>query len=113
MTRRPDLTHAAPADAVEQLEQRAIDELSVDPAQLVEEFGPHLPVPLFGPVGDAAREAALSAAAEAGEALAEDYTPTEPFVREAQEKRLRQAERAMNQLGRVNPLALEERNNFV
>ncbi|WP_062202926.1 chromosome segregation protein SMC [Demequina salsinemoris] len=93
---------------LEQLEQRAIDELGVDPAQLVEEFGPHLPVPLFGPVGDAAREAALAAAAEAGEDLDQDFTPTEPFVREAQEKRLRQAERAMNQLGRVNPLALEE-----
>ncbi|WP_084127261.1 chromosome segregation protein SMC [Demequina sp. NBRC 110054] len=93
---------------LEQLEQRAIDELGVDPSQLVEEFGPHLPVPMFGPVGDAARDAAIAAAAESGEELPEDFTPTEPFVREVQEKRLRQAERAMNQLGRVNPLALEE-----
>src|SRR5690606_21688667 len=33
---------------------------------------------------------------------------TVPFVREEQEKRLRRAERALSQLGRVNPLALEE-----
>jgi chromosome segregation protein len=31
-----------------------------------------------------------------------------PFVREEQERRLRTAERALAQLGRVNPLALEE-----
>jgi chromosome segregation protein len=31
-----------------------------------------------------------------------------PYVREVQEKRLRKAERALNALGRVNPLALEE-----
>ena len=30
------------------------------------------------------------------------------FVRDVQEKRLRSAERKLNQLGRVNPLALEE-----
>ncbi|MDN4473536.1 chromosome segregation protein SMC [Demequina zhanjiangensis] len=93
---------------LEQLEQRAVDELSVDPAQLVEEFGPHLPVPILGAAGDEAREKAAQAAEEAGEALPEDFAPTEPFVREVQEKRLRQAERAMGQLGRVNPLALEE-----
>jgi len=34
--------------------------------------------------------------------------PTEPYVRERQEKRLRTAERSMKQLGQVNPLALEE-----
>ena len=31
-----------------------------------------------------------------------------PFVRDVQEKRLRQAERKLNALGRINPLALEE-----
>ncbi|MFN3867287.1 MAG: chromosome segregation protein SMC, partial [Demequina sp.] len=76
---------------LEQLEQRAVDELGVDPAKLVEEYGPHLPVPVAG--------------AEQGE----DGEPrTQPYVREAQEKRLRTAERAMKQLGQVNPLALEE-----
>ncbi|MDE0573438.1 chromosome segregation protein SMC [Demequina sp. B12] len=75
----------------EQLEQRSVDDLSMDPAQLVEEFGPHLPVPIID-----------------GEPNDDGELPTEPYVRERQEKRLRAAERAMNQLGRVNPLALEE-----
>ena len=71
---------------LQQLRERAVDDLGVDPEQLVKEFGPHLPVPV---VGGAEGE-------------------TQPFVREQQEKRLRTAERAMSQLGRVNPLALEE-----
>jgi chromosome segregation protein len=75
---------------LEQLQQRAIDDLGVDPDQLVAEFGPHLPVPVVG-------------ASTEGETAQE-----QPFVREQQEKRLRAAERAMAQLGRVNPLALEE-----
>jgi len=76
---------------LEQLEQRAIDELGVDPTQLVTEHGPHIPVPV-----------------RAADAVDGDEPQSQPYVREQQEKRLRQAERAMNQLGRVNPLALEE-----
>ncbi|WNM23452.1 chromosome segregation protein SMC [Demequina capsici] len=105
---RDEVARAQMRVRLEQMEQRAIDELSVDPAQLVEEFGPHLPVPVLGEAGEAAREKAAVVAAERGEELPEDFAPTEPFVREVQEKRLRQAERAMGQLGRVNPLALEE-----
>ncbi|WP_174435787.1 chromosome segregation protein SMC [Demequina globuliformis] len=75
----------------EQLEQRAVDDLSMDPGQLVEEYGPHLPVPVLD-----------------GEPDEDGNAPTEPYVRERQEKRLRSAERAMSQLGKVNPLALEE-----
>lgn len=70
---------------LEQFQQRAIDELGMDPQVLVSEFGPHLPLPPEG-------EADLPS----------------PYVREEQERRLRRAERALMQLGRVNPLALEE-----
>ncbi|MEX0913897.1 MAG: AAA family ATPase, partial [Demequina sp.] len=77
---------------LEQMEQRAVDELGLDPDQLVEEYGPHLPVPILS--GDSPGEP--------------DEPATQPYVRDQQAKRLRQAERAMNQLGRVNPLALEE-----
>ena len=73
---------------LEQLRQRAIDDLGTDPDELVKEFGPHVPVPVIG--GD------------------DEQAQPQPFVREQQEKRLRSAERAMSQLGRVNPLALEE-----
>ncbi|WP_082093529.1 chromosome segregation protein SMC [Demequina sediminicola] len=76
---------------MEQLEQRCVDDLSMDPDQLVEEYGPQVPVPVTD-----------------GEADEDGTMPTEPYVRERQEKRLRAAERAMGQLGRVNPLALEE-----
>jgi len=39
---------------------------------------------------------------------AEGAPLTTPYVREQQEKRLRRAERGLAQLGRINPLALEE-----
>jgi len=88
---RDEVARAELRVRLEQLRQRAIDDLGVDPDQLVKEFGPHLPVPQIG-----------GAEGEAGEGVGQ------PFVREQQEKRLRTAERAMGQLGRVNPLALEE-----
>ncbi|MEV0474869.1 chromosome segregation protein SMC, partial [Streptomyces prunicolor] len=83
---------------VEQLESKALEELGVEPSGLVEEYGPHQLVP-------------PSLAAE-GEVLPDD--PEDPrnqprtFHRAEQEKRLKSAERAYQQLGKVNPLALEE-----
>ncbi|MFF7251719.1 AAA family ATPase [Streptomyces microflavus] len=83
---------------IEQLETRALEELGVEPAGLIAEYGPDQLVP-------------PSPAAE-GEELPED--PEHPrnrpkaFARAEQEKRLRSAERAYQQLGKVNPLALEE-----
>jgi len=88
---RDEVARAEQKVRLEQLRQRAVDELGVDPDRLVEEFGPTVPVPVVDPDADPEAE-----------------PETQPYVREVQEKRLRQAERAMNQLGRVNPLALEE-----
>ncbi|WP_031485140.1 chromosome segregation protein SMC [Streptomyces bicolor] len=83
---------------IEQLETKALEELGVEPAGLVSEYGPHQLVP-------------PSLAAE-GEQLPEDpehpRNQPKPFVRAEQEKRLKAAERAYQQLGKVNPLALEE-----
>ncbi|MEU0157893.1 AAA family ATPase [Streptomyces sp. NPDC006261] len=83
---------------IEQLETKALEELGVEPAGLVSEYGPDQLVP-------------PSPAAE-GEELPEDpeHPRNQPkaFVRSEQEKRLRSAERAYQQLGKVNPLALEE-----
>ncbi len=83
----------------EQLEERALEELGLDPDALVADYGPDIPVP---PVLSAEE---LSALAEDDEA-----SPPEPvpFVREEQLRRLRAAERALSTLGKVNPLALEE-----
>ncbi|MDB1089631.1 chromosome segregation protein SMC [Streptomyces sp. ACA25] len=83
---------------IEQLESRALEELGVEPAVLVDEYGPGQLVPPSPPAE--------------GEELPEDPQHPRnrpvPFVRSAQEKRLRAAERAFRQLGKVNPLALEE-----
>ncbi|MFF2330466.1 MULTISPECIES: chromosome segregation protein SMC [unclassified Streptomyces] len=83
---------------MEQLETRALEELGVEPAGLAAEYGPDQLVP-------------PSPAAE-GEELPEDpehpRNQPRPFVRAEQEKRLKSAERAYQQLGKVNPLALEE-----
>ncbi|MFG2718089.1 chromosome segregation protein SMC [Streptomyces sp. NPDC048416] len=83
---------------IEQLETRALEELGVEPAGLVAEYGPGRPV-------------APSPPAE-GEELPDDPTHPRnqpvPYVRAEQEKRLKAAERAYQQLGKVNPLALEE-----
>lgn len=83
---------------IEQLETKALEELGVEPAGLVAEYGPGQPVPPSPPAE--------------GEELPEDpehpRNQPRPFVRAEQEKRLRSAERAYQQLGKVNPLALEE-----
>ncbi|MFB7547690.1 AAA family ATPase [Streptomyces sp. NPDC056154] len=83
---------------IEQLEAKALEELGVEPAGLAAEYGPDQLVP-------------PSPAAE-GEELPEDpehpRNQPKPFVRSEQEKRLKSAERAYQQLGKVNPLALEE-----
>ncbi|WP_262703888.1 MULTISPECIES: chromosome segregation SMC family protein [Streptomyces] len=83
---------------IEQLETKALEELGVEPAGLIAEYGPDQLVPPSPPAE--------------GEVLPED--PEDPrnqpvrYVRARQEKRLKAAERAYQQLGKVNPLALEE-----
>lgn len=77
---------------IEQMQAKAVEELGIDSEVLMEDFGPHQLVPhVPSPEDDP-------------DALPEPA----PYVREVQEKRLRKAERALNALGRVNPLALEE-----
>jgi len=87
---RDEMARAEQRLRIEALQNRAIEELGIDPTVLVDEYGPHQPVPV----------------------LAEDGTVVEgetvAFVREQQEKRLAAAERALARLGKVNPLALEE-----
>ncbi len=94
---RDEVARAQQALRIEQLELRSTEELGIDPQVLVDEFGPDRPVPVLGEpaVGD-------DGDADAGEPR------TVPYVRAEQEKRLRTAERALAQLGKVNPLALEE-----
>ncbi len=65
-----------------QLAAQSRDTLGIQADDLIDEYGPHVPVPT--PAGEA------------------------PFVREEQEHRLARSERALARLGRINPLALEE-----
>ncbi|MGW4686865.1 chromosome segregation protein SMC [Streptomyces sp. NPDC004244] len=83
---------------IEQVEGRALEEFGVEAAALVAEYGPDQPVPPSPP-------------AEGEELPADPEHPRNrpgPYVRAQQEKRLKAAERAYQQLGKVNPLALEE-----
>ncbi|GGN76328.1 hypothetical protein GCM10011579_057270 [Streptomyces albiflavescens] len=83
---------------IEQLESKALEELGVEPAGLVADYGPDQLVPPSLPAE--------------GEELPEDpeHPRNQPrrFHRAEQERRLKSAERAYQQLGKVNPLALEE-----
>ncbi len=67
--------------------ERAGEELGLIEDVLVAEYGPEVPVPVDEPV-------------ETGDSI--------PFDRDEQQARLARAERKLAQLGRVNPLALEE-----
>jgi chromosome segregation protein len=84
-----ELARAEHRMKVEQLEAKGLEEYGVEAEVLVDEYGPHLPVPM---------------------APGDDGEPVEPvpYVHEVQLKRARAAERAMALLGKVNPLALEE-----
>ncbi|MEO8108027.1 MAG: chromosome segregation protein SMC, partial [Actinomycetes bacterium] len=95
---------------IETLQAKAIEELGIDPQVLVEEFGPHQMVPV---IADPDRASGDSDDDESQDGDTEDSAASEapasrPYVREAQAKRLRSAERKLSALGRVNPLALEE-----
>ena len=79
---------------IETLQTKAVEEHGIDPDVLVEDFGPHQLVPVVPDPEMSAEEA--------------ERLQPQPFVREVQAKRLRAAERKLSQLGKVNPLALEE-----
>ncbi|TDE88263.1 chromosome segregation protein SMC, partial [Occultella glacieicola] len=89
---RDEVARAQQKLRIEQYEQRAVDELGLDPQVLIAEYGPDQLVPAVPAPG-----------------TPQDEIPEpRPYVRAEQEKRLRAAERALSLLGRVNPLALEE-----
>ena len=86
---------------LQQLAEHALEEFGVEADALVAEYGPDVPVPVIGPVmgGEAAQPAR--------------------FERAAAERRAADAQRQLDRLGKVNPLALEEyealteRHNFL
>lgn len=79
---------------VEDLQRRALEELSLEPEQLLVEYGPETLVPMLPLDPDQVEKAAAA----------------EPsaYVRAEQERALAKAQKDLEKLGRVNPLALEE-----
>jgi len=102
-----EVTRAEQRMRLEQVVARAAEEFGVDTDALVAEYGPDVPVP----VPD---EPKAAAAHDDGVAdlVAGDAEPapvrTIPYLRAEQEKRAATAQRQLAQLGKVNPLALEE-----
>jgi chromosome segregation protein len=89
---------------IEQLSERAMEELGLDEESLVADYGPTNLVPFSG----ALRDGSYLASSGTEEADGEGTPEMVPYDREEQTKRLRAAERALAMLGKVNPLALEE-----
>ncbi|WP_082598346.1 MULTISPECIES: chromosome segregation protein SMC [unclassified Kitasatospora] len=87
---RDEVLRAEKRLRIEQLEAKALEEFGIEGEELLAAYGPAQLVP--PPLPEEGQEA--------GE--------PRPYVRAEQEKRLRAAERAYQQLGKVNPLALEE-----
>ncbi len=70
---------------LEQVAVRAAEEFAIDTDALITEYGPEVGIP-----------------------AAEEGQPPAPYDRAVQEKRAQAAQRLLDQLGKVNPLALEE-----
>jgi chromosome segregation protein len=84
--------------------ERAGEELGLVEDVLVAEYGPEVPVP-----DDSRGSSEVETQADDQVSTSSTAEPaTKPFVRIEQQARLAAAERKLAQLGRVNPLALEE-----
>ncbi|WP_373689341.1 AAA family ATPase [Rothia santali] len=83
-----ELERATREATLESLRTAILEELSLSTGALVEDYGPHLPIPELDDDGERSGERA--------------------YVRAEQERRLQRARRDLKALGKVNPLALEE-----
>jgi len=92
---RNELARAEQRVRVDALVEKVMTELGLGPEILIAEYGPDRLVPAM--------------ISENGAPVSDDQHPEPaPYLREAQQKRLRTAERELAVLGKVNPLALEE-----
>ncbi|MFB9323310.1 AAA family ATPase, partial [Cryptosporangium minutisporangium] len=93
---RDEVARAEQRMRIEQLEIKAADDFAIDVETLANEYGPQMPVP--------PTQAEIAEAERNGE----PPPPALPYHRPTQEKRAAKAERDLQLLGKVNPLALEE-----
>jgi chromosome segregation protein len=93
---RDEVARAEQRMRIEQLESKAADDFAIDVETLANEYGPQMPVP--------PTQAEIAEAEKNGEPAPAAL----PYHRQTQEKRAAKAERDLQLLGKVNPLALEE-----
>jgi chromosome segregation protein len=98
---RDEMLRAENRLRLEQLAERVLADHGLAPDDLIDEYGPDVPVP--APAGETAE---YEAARERGEDVVPP--PAMPYDRADQQRRAQRAEKDLALLGRVNPLALEE-----
>ncbi|SEF35633.1 condensin subunit Smc [Amycolatopsis pretoriensis] len=98
---RDEVLRAEQRLRLETLEAKIAEDFGIGLTDLVQEYGPDVPVP-----PSAGEMAEYEAAKERGE----DVTapPPMPYDRDTQARRAKRAEKDLSLLGKVNPLALEE-----
>jgi chromosome segregation protein len=98
---RDEVANAQAAMRIEQLEQMVLEQFGMSPDDLIAEYGPENQLP-----PSELEMAEYEQAKERGEQV---FAPAPiPYDRPTQERRAKRAERELAELGRVNPLALEE-----
>lgn len=98
---KDEVAKAQAALRIEQLEEQVLEQFGMATADLIAEYGPDVPLP-----PTELEMAEFEQARERGEQVTAPAPM--PFDRATQERRAKKAERELNELGRVNPLALEE-----
>ncbi|MGD1173524.1 chromosome segregation protein SMC [Mycobacterium seoulense] len=98
---RDEVANAQAAMRIEQLEQMVLEQFGMAPADLIAEYGPDVALP-----PTELEMAEFEQARERGEQVVAPAPM--PYDRATQERRAKRAERELAELGRVNPLALEE-----
>ena len=98
---RDEMARAQVALRIEQLEEQILESFAVAPDDLIAEYGPDVPMP------PSALEIQEYEDAKARGEQVVAPAPM-PFDRATQEARAKKAQKDLNTLGKVNPLALEE-----
>ncbi len=98
---RDEVANAQAALRIEQLEHVVLEQFGMAPSDLIAEYGPQVALP--------PTELELAEFEQARKRGEQVTAPAPmPFDRPTQERRAKRAERELAELGRVNPLALEE-----
>ena len=98
---RDEVARAQVALRIEQLEEQVLETFAMAPDDLIAEYGPDVPMP-----PSALEMAEYEQARERGEQVVAPAPM--PYNRATQEARAKKAQKDLNTLGKVNPLALEE-----